>query len=269
MTTLRKDYDPNEIPLNSSAIHKLDDRLMELRLSEDMPGPGLSEVSEQSDFERRLIERERERVVAPHIRFQRTLNSLVYKIYASRRYQVGFAMVWLLSFALLVVSLYWRIDHIDDSVMALTELGQLETELMQVRAQWSAEKMKSLEDSVTTADQRRVFVDYRSLADWLREKGDFARQLGLEFSYTLGAGRVSKIEDMLEVPVVVSLRSPADATQTYLHVLEFLKRLVSTLWYVEIAEASLEGEGQGATSVNATLRVWVHGRIKVEPGNAE
>lgn len=269
MTTLRKDYDPNSVPLNSSAIHKLDDRLLELRLADEMPGDGLSEISEQTDFERRKQDRERLRVVAPHIRFQRMLNSLVYRIYGDRRFQVGFALVWIASIALLVFSLNWRIEKIDDNVVALSELGQVETELMDVRALWSTEKMKSIEDSVNTADERRVFVDYRSLATWLGEKSDFANQLGLEFSYSLGTSRASKIENMLEVPVAVSLKAVPGTEQTFLHTLEFLKRLVSTLWYVEIAEASLQGEGRGATSVNATLRVWVHGRVRVESGNAE
>ncbi|MEO0574254.1 MAG: hypothetical protein AAF004_02240 [Pseudomonadota bacterium] len=274
MTTLRDDYDPNDVPLNSSAIHKVDSSLFELQLSDDAVAVGdtvqeLQIVEEPEPAERLDDTRQDSPKKARLVLLQRFLDRIVYRLYVSRAYQVGFAVVALASLGLLFFSLHYRVDHIDDNIVAMAELGRIETTLLAVRADWSQEKMQQISDKVQNADTRRVFVDYRSLAIWLREKGVYAEQLGLEFSYVLGEGQASEIDDMLELPIDVSLRGTASVDDVYLRALEFLKRVVGTAWYVEIVEASLSGGGSGAQSVDATLRVWVHASVRAEQANVQ
>ncbi len=264
MTQLRDDFDPNAVPIDSSAIHKIDHKLMELKLADDVPWDGVPETEAQTDYERRRRGRRGAPKTALRIRIQRLLNAIVYKIYARRSYQAAFVLITLAAIGLIWYSATFRIQVIDEMFTDFSALGELETELLAIKEVWSAEQMQAIEDSVQNADQRRVFVDYRGLAVWLREKSIYAEQLGLNFAYTLGEGSPSRIEDMLEVPIELVLSGSEDATQTYLHVLEFLRRLVSTLYYVEIVEASLEGEGSGASRVTATLRVWVHATVNVD-----
>ncbi len=125
--------------------------------------------------------------------------------------------------------------------------------------------MQQIADSVQNTDKRRVFSDYQGLAIWLREKGAYAEQLGIGFAYTLGTGTTSRLDDMLELPIeIVLTRLPKSTDSSYLSMLEFLRRAVSTLYYVEIVEAGLESEGLGVTRTVATLRVWVHGKVKAD-----
>ena len=272
MTRLRDNFDPNDVPIDSSAIHKIDNSVFELTLADDVPWEGVPETDAQSDFERRKGARRTAPKTALRIRIQRVLNAIVYRILANRVYQFGFIGITVAALALFTYTATFRMDRIDAAVTDFAILGQLQSELLAIKEVWSAEKMESLESSVQRADQRRVFVDYRGLADWLREKSIYAEQLGLNFSYTLGSVQASRIEDMVEVPIELTLgrsETSGDASQTYLHVLEFLRRLVSTLYYVEIVEATLAGDGDGATSVTALLRVWVHATVNVDGGAAQ
>ncbi|MEL7537086.1 MAG: hypothetical protein AAFZ58_03100 [Pseudomonadota bacterium] len=272
MTRLRDDYDPNAVPVDSSAIHKVDHQLLELKLSDDVPWEGVQETEAQTDYERRRGTRRTAPKTAMRIRVQRMLNAVVYRIYANRFYQVGFIAITVAAIALIWYSATFRIHLIDEMVTDFAVLGELQSELLAIKEVWSAEQMETIADSVENADKRRVFVDYRGLAVWLREKSVYAEQLGLGFSYTLGSGQASRIEDMLEVPIELTLtgaEGTQESSQTYLHVLEFMRRLVSTLYYVEIVEASLEGEGDGAKTVTALLRVWVHATVNVDGQPAE
>lgn len=262
MTKLRENFDPLDVPVNSSGIFKVQDGLMELQLADELPWKDLPEADAQSDYERRKQRRYQSPKTAFRIRIQRFLNAIVYRIYASRLWQVGFALVSIVSLALIWFSATQRIQHIDDTYADLTSLGQVETELLKIREIWSAEKMQSIADNVLNADKRRVFTDFQGLAIWLRQKGQYADQLGLRFSYSLGEGRSSRIDDMLELPIKVVLTTKeAQDDQTYLRMLEFLRKAVSTLYYAEIVAASLESKGEGVTQTVATLRVWVHATV--------
>ncbi|MEM8548403.1 MAG: hypothetical protein AAGF46_09610, partial [Pseudomonadota bacterium] len=254
-----EDYDPNEVPLNSSAIHKIDPALFDLEIAEDAP-PSPPPVSESSMTIGIDVPHQ-----APIVRVQRWINRLVIRIIVSRAYQASFASLVLASLALLFWSLNYRVSHISDNTLALAELGQVETEMLRVRQIWSEEKMASIEEKVQSADARRVFLDYRSLAEWLRQKSAYAEQLELTFTYTLREGRPSSIDNMLEIPIEVELRG-GEAGDVYLRTLEFLKFMVSTIWYVEIIETSLKGDGSGAQSAKALLRVWVHTTTATENG---
>lgn len=273
MTILRDDYDPNDVPLNSSAIHKVDSSLFELEISGDDTAEEtvqeLQILEEPDNDERRNIDRYEGPKKAGMLRLQRFIDGIVYRLYINRLYQVSFVLITVVSLAVLFFSLRYRVDHIDDNIVALAELGRIETQLLTVRENWSQDKMQQISDKVQNADTRRVFVDYRSLAIWLREKGVYADQLGLQFAYVLGDGQASEIEDMLELPIDITLRGSATVDDVYLRALEFLKRVVGTAWYVEIVEASLKGSGSGAQSVNATLRVWVHSSVRAEQVDAE
>lgn len=264
MTKLRDSYDPLEVPVESG-IFKIDDNTLELQVAGELPWRDLPEVDAQSDYERRGTQRYVMPKTAIRIRVQRFLNTIVYSIYQERRYKVVFALVSILSIALIWYSATFRIQKIDNAYTDLSELGSVETELLQIKEIWSAENMQQIADNVQNADKRRVFGDYQGLAIWLREKGVYAEQLGLGFSYSLGDGVPSKIDDMLELPIEIALTTQPDGdNSSYLSMLEFLRRTVSTLYYVEIVEAALESKGSGVTRTVATLRVWVHGKVKAD-----
>ncbi len=262
MSTLRDDYDPNDIPLNSSAIHRIDTSLFELSLEDDVDKDAGAANNDAALAIDSPIERTFSHKVSANVRAQRWLNRLAYQIARSRPLQAVWAMVVIASVATLYLTLTYRIEHIDDSLILMQELGELDTRVLSLEREFMSQDMQSLKESVQSADTRRVFLDYRALAVWLSEKASFAEQLGLEFSYTLGDSEASAIEGMLEVPIMMVLGSEISNEQVYLRALEFLKRVVSTPFYVELSETTLRGEGKGARELNATLRVWVHSTVK-------
>jgi len=265
MTKLRDDFDPLEVPVNSTGIFRVHDNTMELQVVDELPWQDIPEAEAQSDYERRKTCRYQNPKTAFRIHVQRFLNGIVYRIYASRNWRIGFALLSISSLGLLWFSATQRIDLIDEVYTDQIALGQVETELLRVREVWSVEKMQQVADNVRDADERRVFGDFHGLAVWLRQKSQYADQLGLGFSYTLGEGRSSRIDDMLELPVEITLTvKDGDQEQTYLRMLEFLRKTVSTLYYAEIVEAALESEGEGVTRTVATLRVWVHGTVRAQ-----
>ncbi len=238
-------------------------RIEELRLVDVPPWDGVAVAADQGDRERRRNRRYKVPRIALRIRIQRLLNSAVDKIYQYRMAQITFVVLVIGSISLIWFFLGHRVDVIRDNYVEFSELGKLETELLQIREVWSQDKMSSIAERVQTADRRRVFVDYRGLAQWLREKDEFADKLDLSFAYTLQSGAPSSIENMLEVPIEVVITTREEsADQTYLYFLEFMRYLVSSLWYVEIVGATIESEGQGANRMVVTLRVWVHGTVR-------
>ncbi len=265
MTKLRETYDPLDIPVDSSGIFKLDDNTMELQIADELPWRNLPETSAQTDYERRKTQRYAIPKTALRIRVQRFLNGIVYRIYSDRNFAIAFTLVAVLSLAAIWFSATFRIHKIDQAYTDLGSLGAVQTELLQIKEIWSAEKMEQLADNVANADERRVFSDYQGLAVWLREKGVYADQLGLAFSYSLGEGVPSRIDDMLELPIeIVLITQTGESEPAYLRMLEFLRRTVSTAYYVEIVDAALESEGSGVNRTVATLRVWVHGKVSAD-----
>ncbi|MEN7344011.1 MAG: hypothetical protein AAAFM81_13755 [Pseudomonadota bacterium] len=265
MTKLRDSYDPFDIPVDSSGVFKVSDHILALEVAEEVPWENRDAPEAQSDYERRKRERFSIPKVSLRIRLQRFLNDLVQKISGSRLWQVSMVAIALFSVAMIWYSANYRLQSIDDAYGDLTDLGAVQTELLRVKEQWSAEQMNELANNVASADQRRVFRDYQGLALWLREKGKYAEQLELGFSYTLGGAVPSRIDDMYELPIDITLSSVEGATtSSYLSMLEFLRRTVSTLYYVEIVSAGLQSEGAGVTQTQATLRVWVHSQVSAD-----
>lgn len=264
MSTLRDDYDPTDIPLNSSAIFRIDTSAFDLELEEDVDeGRPINADATNERADSTASYR-----VSWRVQLQRALNRVAYRVYRNRWLQAAWAGIVIACAVTIAFELTSRIDHIDDNLALVAEVGKLDTELLNISRKWSLEEMKALEQSVARADTRRVFLDYRSLAVWLREKAVFAEQLDLEFAYNLGGSEASQIDDMYEVPVLVTLSSSAADGEAYLRTLEFLKRVVSTPFYVEISEAALTGEGRGARELKATLRVWVHSSVKAVSDDA-
>ena len=261
------DADPG--PLGSSAVTHVDDSLFELSLEPEVvqAAPGESETGKISESgPSGTTEAYR---LSWRVRAQRVFNDLVHRIYRSRVLQAVWAAIAIASIALLLYSLNGRLDRLDNRTRLLQELGELDSRALSIQSDWSLDKMQALEASVAQADTRRVFADYRSLAQWLQEQARYAQRLGLMYSYSLGESQRSEVDDMLEVPVALTLRGARDTVQLYLRSLEFLQGTISTPFYVEITRAALEGQGQGATTLQATLKVWVHSTVRASSADAE
>jgi hypothetical protein len=269
MSSLPNDFRDDNAPISSSAIMPIDTSQFELQVEETRASDATPASPVPTDTVEMRVQATGDYKVSWRVGAQRALNQLVYQLHRNRAFQIGWGLLVAACLALIAFTLTVRLDHIDDDLAIVQELEALETRLVTIRSEWSPEEMAALKENVANADTRRVFLDYRSLAVWLQEKSLFAEQLGLDFRYTLGERSTARIDDMYEVPISATINGPTAQTDTYLRALEFLKRVISTPYYVEISKASLEGQGDGARELTTTLRVWVHSSVRAGDGNVQ
>ena len=237
-----------------------------LPITGDGPWQDAQPVDGQSDFERRQDSRDNlPPRTAKTTNIQRLLNDLVRRISRSRLLQVAFILLFAGAIALIWYTARHRIILIDGAYEALARRGQLETELLEKNREWSQERMQALRDSVANADRRRVFLDYATLADWLRDERNVARAMDLEFAYTLTKHDTSRMAHVDEATVKIEVRVPnTHDPSAYPDLMRFLREMIKTPWYVEIIDASIRSDGRGARELAAELRIWVHDKVNAD-----
>ena len=241
--------------------HIIDDRgMMAKNPPEDWQA--LAEAN-QRNFDRREKSRKSPPKTSIRIKAQRILNSVAYKIYASRIYQLIFGLMTLASIFLLWFTLSERISLINQNYENIGRMGELESELIRTQQLWSSDRMDEISESIRNADQRRVFADYQNLATWLFEKNTLANQLSLDFSYQLGESKKAQIDNTLEVPIAITLKAGNRAEDnSFNQLMTFTRYIVSSSWYVDIQEASIENNNNDIKEMKLRISIWVHGQVK-------
>lgn len=237
-----------------------------LPLTNDGPWQDRQPVDGQTAVERRDEPREGlPPRTAKSANIQRLLNDLVRYISKSRLLQAVFVLVFAAAIALIWYTANHRVILIDGAYEAQAQRGLLETELLEKNRQWSAERMQALRDSVANADRRRVFLDYATLADWLRDERAVARAMGLEFAYTLTKHNTSRMAHVDEVTVTIRVTVPqSHDPSAYPDLMRFMREMIKTPWYVEIIDASIMSDRRGARELEAELRIWVHDKVNAD-----
>lgn len=261
------------IPADRPALALEDDaRLVDARgtrslsLTDDGPWQDGQLAEGQTDFERRSDSREAlPPKTAKSASIQRILNDTVRHISKSRLLQAAFALVFALAIALIWYTANYRVILIDGAYEAQARRGLLETELLEKNREWSNERMQTLRDSVANADRRRVFLDYATLADWLRDERNVARAMDLVFAYTLTKHDTSRMANVDEATVTIRVSVPqSHDPSAYPDLMRFLREMIKTPWYVEIVDASILSDRQGARELEAELRIWVHDKVNAQ-----
>lgn len=216
----------------------------------------------QENFDRRSRLRKKPPKTSYRIQVQRQLNSLVYVIHGSRGFQILLAVLTMTALGAIWYSATERVQLIHEAQANLASQGRLETQILQINREWSAERIEAIKQGIASADQRRVFADYQSLANWLKDKDSYATQVNLDFTYRLGEGLTANIDNTLEVPISISLSPSRESETAYFDMMDFTRHIVSTAWYVDVQEATLESDGMGAGKMTAEISVWVHGWVK-------
>ncbi|MEM6640996.1 MAG: hypothetical protein AAF610_13970 [Pseudomonadota bacterium] len=234
-----------------------------LPMTEDGPWQDGELADGQEDYERRQVSNDRspppdaKGAAAP-----RLVNGFVQKLRKSRPMQGGMVVATLVAFALIYYTATERMMLIDGAFEQEVRRGELETELMTKNRVWSDERIQSLRDNIESADRRRVFLDYATLADWLRGERDIAESLGLEFQYKLNNHDTSRMANVDEVTVTVEVNVPSSHDPVvFMDLMQFVRALVTTPWYLEFVGAELVGDGDSATKLTAELRLWVHDKV--------
>lgn len=243
---------------------RLTDGTKELRLpiTENGPWQDLEPSVVQSKYERRDSDREVVVKMGFRVIMQKHINELVRRLSKSRAWQAAFVCTLVSSVTLIWFTATYRFVLLDGVYEDLALRGQLETELFSKNREWSEERMKALGESVRRADQRRVFLDYSTLASWLTDERDVAAAMDLEFSYVLEKTQTSRMAHVDEVVANILVKVPdSHDSLAYIDLMRFLREMIKTPWYVEIVDSTIDGGERGATQLNAQLRIWVHDRV--------
>ncbi len=262
---------PHGLNADSALVLEEDVRLTDgqreqrLALTDKGPWTDLQPAADQSNYERRDSERDDLPKMAYRLSLQKRINELVRRLTKSRIWQVAFVSLFASSIALIWFTAEHRIILIDGVYADLATRGQLETELLNKNREWSQERMQALNDSVLSADRRRVFLDYSTLAGWLAAERDVAGSMGLTFTYSLSKTKTSRMAHVDEVAVLIGIQVPdTHDAAAYSDLMRFLREMIKTPWYVEIVDASIISSGRGAKELTAELRIWVHDEVNAD-----
>jgi len=240
-------------------------RAVPLPLTDNGPWRTLEPVAAQSDYERRRHKRDDLPRMAWRLSLQRRFNVLVAKLTNSYRWKAAFALIFFLSLLVIWYTAHYRIVLIDGVYSDLAIRGQLETELLEKNREWSAERMAALSESVASADRRRVFFDYATLAQWLADERDVANAMQLDFTYTLAQTQSSRMAHVDEVAVSIQIGvSETHPVGAYMDLMRFMREMIKTPWYVEIVDAAITSNLRGASGLEAELRIWVHDEVNAD-----
>ena len=205
--------------------------------------------------------RRRQPASSPRLMIYRLLNSLVDRVQGSRFGLVVLIAVMAISAAVIGYSMTQRGALIHLGYELAAEREHVAAVLDELRLRVATQNLNDVMAGIVQAESR-LFPDYHQLAGWLSAQHDYANRLSLDFRYTLGDPSASQVKNVLEVPIAIQVTvTPETGPLGYLAMLEFLKAVIDAHWYVEIDSATLAGEADGASEMNANVQVWVRGEL--------
>ena len=160
-----------------------------------------------------------------------------------------------------IAFIYWnmtdRFETFDATYELISERAALEREYEALTEHYSRDELRKLLDQISSAETS-IFRDYASLATWLSDQADAARNQDLLLSYVMHETVAAQIKDVGEVPITLSVRPIEGADDgTYQRMLNFLGEMVGTRWHLEIIDAAVVSDGRAIQSLDTTVHVWV------------
>lgn len=161
-----------------------------------------------------------------------------------------------------IFAIWWslseRIAVIDDKNSKMSAVAVLEHEVLELEKSWSEEDFEKLMGDISESE-RYIFPHYKSVAEWLYEEGDFAKNAGLDLKYYLSEVQSdNELEGVDMVPIKIKLKpSKSSSKNGYWKMMEFLRRMDRTSWKHEIVIANMGSEGEGATKMDIQFNVWM------------
>lgn len=181
----------------------------------------------------------------------------VHRLESSRSGWVVFLLICAACVGFIVWNMTARFDAFDTTYELITERVALEQQFDELTEHYSGDELRTLLDKISSAENT-IFSDYASLAAWLAEQAQVARDEALILTYVMHETVAAQIKDVGEVPISLKVRpKEGHDGDTYFRMLNFLRKMVGTHWHLEIIDASIASDGQSVTTLDTTVHVWV------------
>lgn len=189
---------------------------------------------------------------------KRKVDNACLNIWDKTRLRVLFLLSGLVFFALLIWSLLFRFDRIDQFDELIYKREQARNEYTVLQEKWQAEHYNALHQKIGDS-YRHIIPGYQSLAKWIKTKSQEAKGYGLLMSYTLSDPvRVQSVRGLLSVNMNLSLkREDLHADNGYVGSLAFFKRIMKENWRMEFSSVRMKSDERGVEQTDANIKMWV------------
>lgn len=210
------------------------------------------------NFERRRFSRPDAPLPAKLVYLRLLTDRVAKNIFSSPIRTAMFVGLQLLSVALILWSLAYRLPDTDGSRILQQQVQTLRDEYSALKSGWSEQQLADIEDNLMR-EQARVFEDFPSLAAWLSRKTQLASRLGMSMHYAIQQQQETRLKDTLILPVRIGLKINAPSSdKTYASVLEFIHSLIDENLHLEVKGNTVKSDGDSITEVSLSVNIWVH-----------
>ncbi len=110
-------------------------------------------------------------------------------------------------------------------------------------------------------ENHRIFQGFPELSAWAEWLNMQAQSYALDFSYTVGEPHISPVPDVLEVPVVLVLKSdPKQSGNGFANATALMETILRDHWHIDVLGTEASGNLQGLHSMTVEAQVWVRDR---------
>ncbi len=167
------------------------------------------------------------------------------------------AVVVCTSAALLIWSVFFRLDILDEVVaLEMVELD-LEDKHATLALQLSALNTDSMESEIQQ-QSTRIFPGFPALANWIERVSERAEGMNMNVRYRVEPASYAPVDEVLEVPVVIELEvASEDDSELFSRGMGLIASLLQDHWHLDIASTTAKGDGEGMRTLEMEARVWV------------
>ncbi len=178
-------------------------------------------------------------------------------LFASKAGVSTFFIIFAICLSSIVWSVYYRLPSIGQSSSLINHQMRLHNELEALKGNWTEAELQKIEENISR-EQAKIFEGFPTFANWLKRKGEYANQLGLDMNYRLNEQEHTRLDDIISVAMKINLKVRTTvADKAYGRLLEFMRSLIDENRHLEIAGNELRSDGKGAKTMSLNIVVWL------------
>ncbi|MCR9277671.1 MAG: hypothetical protein NXH85_06820 [Pseudomonadaceae bacterium] len=188
---------------------------------------------------------------------KRLVDDLSSRMFKNSAGMVATAAAVSIAAALLIWSVFFRLDILDEVVaLEMLELD-LEDQHATLALQLSALNSESMESEIAE-QSTRIFPGFPALANWIERVSERAEGMNMNVRYRVEPASYAPVDEVLEVPVIIELEVASDDDgELFSRGMGLIASLLQDHWHLDIASTSAEGDGKGMRTLEMEARVWV------------
>ncbi|MEE9335616.1 MAG: hypothetical protein V3U65_16110 [Granulosicoccaceae bacterium] len=113
-------------------------------------------------------------------------------------------------------------------------------------------------DEKLEAESSRVFSGFPSLAVWINQLLQTAKQFDLKLAYKIEDASAAPVEGVLKVPVILTISSaPGRSNTVFSNSMALFSKMLADPWHLDIVSTAARGGSNGLTKMDVAIHVWL------------